>query len=219
MLEISLIVILWIFFAYTSYKIGQKLHIEKSYPWYIIPLWNFWILGKTSEIKIKDFYLLLIMLLILFLFSMSQLIILLIDIQTFSVMSIIRATADGSTSLLIANRLAGDIFYTFIALAIFITKFLTIAIFWGSVARKMGKEYTVYLVLSLVSIYLPPLLLAFEKIDKFITTNTLPNMFSSLSEDEQKTLKEESSTPKKRINRAISIPILLLILLGIYYTF
>ena len=52
MLTISLLAIKWIFFAYVSYKIGNKLHIGKSYPWYIIPLWNFWILAKGSEIKI-----------------------------------------------------------------------------------------------------------------------------------------------------------------------
>ena len=44
MFENNLIVIQWIFFAYTSYIIGNKLNIKESYPWYIIPLWNFWML-------------------------------------------------------------------------------------------------------------------------------------------------------------------------------
>jgi len=64
MLEIVSYIIPWIFFAYTSYRIGNKLNIKKSYPWYIIPLWNFWILAKKSEMRIKFFSLILIFIVI-----------------------------------------------------------------------------------------------------------------------------------------------------------
>jgi len=219
MLEISLIVIQWIFFAYTSYIIGNKLHINKSYPWYIIPLWNFWILAKNSEIKIKDFSLILLMLLLLFFFAIVYIcsIILGTDLESASASTIIMG-ADSATSLFVVNRLSEDIFYTFIGLSILVTKILFIAIFWGSVARKMGKEYGVYVLLGLLSVYLPPLLLSFESIDKLITTNRLSNMYSPLAEEEKKVLDKENSMPKERINRVLSIGGLILILSVIVYT-
>jgi hypothetical protein len=207
MLEISLIIIQWIFFAYTSYRIGNKLHIKKSYPWYIIPLWNFWILAKKSEIKIKDFSLILIMILILFFFIMVY------------ICSItIRLGADLSTSLFLLNRFAGDMFYTFIGLSILVTKISVIAIFWGSLARKIGKEYGVYVVLGLFSIYLPPLLLTFESIDKLITTNKLSNMYSPLVGEEKEVWDKENGTPKEKINRVVSVGVLVLIFSSIVYT-
>ena len=206
MLEISLIVIQWIFFAYTSYIIGNKLHINKSYPWYIIPLWNFWILAKNSEIKIKDFSLILFMILLLFFFTIVYICSIFLSME-----------ADSSTSLFLLNRLAGDMFYTFIELSILVTIISFIAILWGSVARKMGKEYWVYVVLGLVLVYLPPLLLSFEGIDKLITTNRLSNMFSPLSGEEKKVLDKEM--PKERIDRVLFIGGLILILSAIVYTF
>jgi len=219
MLEISLIVIQWIFFAYTSYIIGNKLHINKSYPWYIIPLWNFWILAKNSEIKIKDFSLILLMLLLLFFFAIVYIcsIILGTDLESASASTIIMG-ADSATSLFVVNRLSEDIFSTFIGLTILVTKILFIAIFWGSVARKMGKEYGVYVLLGLLSVYLPPLLLSFESIDKLITTNRLSNMYSPLAGEEKKVWDKENSMPKERINRVLSIGGLILILSAIVYT-
>ena len=205
----------WIFFAYTSYIIGNKLHINKSYPWYIIPLWNFWILAKNSEIKIKDFSLILFMLLLLFFFAIVHS--LKLEAEFSSSLSIIMG-ADSPTSLFILKRLAVDIFYTFIGLTILVIKIPLIAIFWGSVARKMGKEYGVYVLLGLLSVYLPPLLLSFERIDKLITTNRLSNTYSPLAGEEKKVWdKEENSMPKERINRVLSIGGLILILSAIVY--
>ena len=157
MLENSLIILQWIFFAYTSYRIGNKLNIQKSYPWYIIPLWNFWILAKKSEMKVKRTLLVLSLVLIL----------LIISLFLWSYFSI--EDADVSTSIFIANRLAPNL----IAILIPIIIMVVFAIFWGSVAKKMGKDYWVYVLFSLLSLYIPPLLLAFESIGKFMTSSHL----------------------------------------------
>ena len=172
MLAISLLAIKWIFFAYVSYKIGNKLHIEKSYPWYIIPLWNFWILAKGSEIKIKKFFLILLLIL-------SPLIgwILYRELSTPSAIAIIGG-ADGSTAIFISNRLTPDMIDALIILIYNIA----IIFFWASLAETMGKEYGVYILFGLISIYLPPLFLAFESIEKFFTSN---NIFR-LSREEKK---------------------------------
>lgn len=220
MLEISLIVIPWIFFAYIFYRIGNKLHIKKSYPWYIIPLWNFWILAKKSEIKIKDFSLILIMTLIVPLLWVFFF----IDITSSSSATSIIGGADGPTSIFIANRLAltwidalAIYIYSIIAVATIAT-IVVVSIFWGSVARKMGKEYGVYVVLGLFSFYLPPLLLAFESIDKVITTNRIPNMYSPLLAEEKEVWDKENNMPKEKINRIVSIGVLVLIFSSIVYT-
>jgi len=210
MLENSLIIIEWIFFAYMLYRIGNRLNIKKSYPWYIIPLWNFWILGKHSEMKIKNFSLIFVGTLV-----MVSIFALFLIHTSDSAITIIGG-ADGATSLFIANRLAPDILLIFIMI-IFLFIRLFVIIFWGSVAKKIGKEQGAYVVFGLFSIYLPPLLLAFEKIDKLITTDTLSNMYSPLSVEEEEALSQEDSIPKNRINRAVSIGVLLLILLSIFY--
>ncbi len=215
MLEISLIVIQWIFFAYTSYRIGNKLHIKKSYPWYLIPLWNFWILAKKSEIKIKDFYLIfMIIVLSVFLFIWMFFS---IDIRDASAISII-AGADLPTSIFIANRLAPDMIGILVVLIYPIIAIVVVSIFWGSVARKMGKEYGVYVVLGLLSIYLPPLFLAFESIEKVITANRLSNVCSPLVGEEKEAWDKENGMPKEKINRVVSVGVLLLIFSSIVYT-
>jgi hypothetical protein len=210
MLELSFI-IQWLFFAYMSYQIGNRLNIKKSYPWYIIPLWNFWILGKNSEIKIKKISLvlvgILVMALIFVLFSTYT-------TTTASSISIING-ANEETSLFIANHLAPPLLEIFPLMALLMIKFIGIPIFWGAVARKMGKEYGVYVLLGLFSIYLPPLLLAFERIDKLITHSSI---YSPLSKEAQKLLVRENSIPIEKMNRVISIGVLVLILLSVVYT-
>ncbi len=171
-LEKSLILVIeWLVFAYMSYRIGDKLNIKKSYPWYAIPLWNFWVLGKYSKIKLKDFYLLLVMFGLLFIYLIFQYISIYDDYN--SAISILNGV-DDETSLLITNRLAGEFFYTFLAFAVLIINYGVIAIFWGAVARKMGKEFWVYVLFSFVSIYLSPLLLSFDKLNGWMTDS---NMF------------------------------------------
>jgi len=169
-LEKSLILVIeWLFFAYMSYRIGNKLNIKKSYPWYAIPLWNFWVLGKHSEIKLKDFYLLLVMFGFLFIYLIFQYISVYSDSSTISILN----GADKETSLFIANRLAGEFFYTFLTFAVLIIKFGVIAIFWGAVARKMGKEFWAYILFSFISIYLPPILLSFDKLNGWMTDSNI----------------------------------------------
>ena len=207
MLENSLIIVIeWIFFAYMSYRIGNKLNIKESYPWYIIPLWNFWILAKNSEIKLKDFSLI-VMMVILLLFLIFD------NINNSSAMSIISG-ADDETLRFIANRLAGELFYSFLDSSLPMVKFGVIAIFWGVVARGMGKEFGVYMVLGLFSIYIPPLLLAFDKLNRLIA---LSSIYSPLSEADQEVLEKKNSIPIEKMNRVVSIGILLLIFLSIIY--
>jgi len=213
MLENSLIVIEWLFFAYISYRIGNRLNIKKSYPWYIIPLWNFWILGKDSEIKIKKIFLVLVGILV-----MALIFVLLFLTYTSDSAITIIGGVDGATSVFIANRLAPDILSIFAVVIYLFIKLFTM-ILWGSVAKKMGKEYGIYVLFGLFSIYIPPLLLAFEKIDKFITTDRFSNIYRPLSAEEKKAFNNENSIPKKRIHRAVSIGVLFLILLSVVYTF
>ena len=211
MLEIVSYIIPWIFFAYTSYRIGNKLHINKSYPWYIIPLWNFWILAKKSEMRIKYFSLILIFILIATLLIWGFLFIDIPDVFSISIIG----GADGPTSIFIANSLEPDL----IGLIIGVTINVMLLIFWGSVAKKMGKKFWVYGVLGLFSIYLPPLFLAFESIEKMITTNKLSNMYSPLSKEEKEVLDKVNSMPKERINRVVSVGVLVLIIfVSIVYT-
>jgi len=160
MLEVSSIVIQWIFFAYLSYRIGNKIHIKKSYPWYLIPLWNFWILAKESEMKIKKFFLTWLLLLIVYLLGCFLYIYLSMVFET---------------AIFILNRLAPDFIMNVIIV-------FSIATFWASLAEKMGKEYGVYFLFGLISIYLPPLLLAFKSIDKFFTSNS---MYTLLREEKE----------------------------------
>jgi len=93
-------------------------------------------------------------------------------------------------------------------------KFGVIAIFWGVVARGMGKEFGVYMVLGLFSIYIPPLLLAFDKLNRLIA---LSSIYSPLSEADQEVLEKKNSIPIEKMNRVVSIGILLLIFLSIIY--
>lgn len=211
MSEISLIVMPWIFFAYTSYRIGNKLHIKRSYPWYIIPLWNFWILAKESEMKIKDLLWILIPIFISLLLGWVY-----FNIIDTSIITIIEG-ADGPTSIFIANRLAPDIINVLFPILIYS---ITINMIYGSVARKMGKEYGVYFILGLLLIYLPPLLLAFESIDEIITTNKLSNMFAPLTKEEEKAGNNENDMYTKRENERSYLywgGILLLIFFSIGY--
>jgi len=180
MLEVSSIVIHWIFFAYLSYIIGNKLHIKKSYPWYLIPLWNFLVLAKESELKIKKFFLTLLLLLIVFLLGCFLYLYLSMAFET---------------ATFVLNRVA----YDFILNVIIV---FSIAIFWGSVAEKMGKEYGVYILFGVILIYLPPLLLAFDSIDKFFTSHS---MFR-LSQEEKELLSisgEAMDMRGKKINYGI----------------
>jgi len=172
MLEIGLIAIQWIFFAYLSYRIGNKLHIKKSYPWYLIPLWNFWILAKESEIQIKKFIkTLFLMIFIYMLFSLLYIIY--INVHFFhSTINI----DDIKEIIFMLSRFSS--YFVFVVIKFFIIIFL------ASVAEKMGKEYGVYILFGLISIYLPPLLLAFESIDKFFTSHS---MFR-LSQEEKESL-------------------------------
>jgi len=210
MLEISSIVIEWIFFAYMSYRIGLKLHIQKSYPWYLIPLWNFWILAKESDIQLKKFFLTLLLLL-----SISLVIgwLFYIDFCNPSLISIIGG-ADGPTSIFIANRLAPELIVKYFIANIIL---FVIAIFWGNVAKKMGKEYGVYVLFGLVSIYLPPLLLVFETLDRWITSNRLQLVYSPLVGEEKEVWDRVNSVSKERVNRVVSVGVLLLILLSILW--
>jgi len=171
MLAISLLAIEWIFFAYVSYKIGNKLHIEKSYPWYIIPLWNFWILAKGSEIKIKKSFLTLLLLLVIFLLGDFFYILYMNVHSKYSTINI----DDVKKAIFMLSRLNPY-------LIIIVIKISIIVIFWANMAEKMGKEYGVYILVGLISIYLPPLFLAFESIEKFFTSN---NIFR-LSREEKK---------------------------------
>jgi len=211
MFEVDLIVIEWLFFAYMSYQIGNRLNIKKSYPWYIIPLWNFWILGQKSEVRIKEVFFVFVMILIFVLVFIYTL-----DPSSDDASLKILSGADEETSLFIANHLAPPLLEIFPLMALLIIKFIGIPIFWGGVAQKMGKEYGVYVLLGLFSIYLPPLLLAFEKIDKLITHSSI---YSPLSKEAQKLLVRENSIPIEKMNRVISIGVLLLILLSVVYTF
>jgi len=171
MLAISLLAIEWIFFAYVSYKIGNKLHIEKSYPWYIIPLWNFWILAKGSEIKIKKSFLTLLLLLVIFLLGDFFYILYMNVHSKYSTINI----DDVKKAIFMLSRLNPY-------LIIIVIKISIIVIFWANMAETMGKEYGVYILFGLISIYLPPLFLAFESIEKFFTSN---NIFR-LSREEKK---------------------------------
>ena len=45
-LIIFIISALWSFIAYVFYNIGLMLKIDKSYYWYLIPIYNVWILAK-----------------------------------------------------------------------------------------------------------------------------------------------------------------------------
>jgi len=198
MLKISLIVIQWIFFAYTLYRIGNKLHIKKSYPWYIIPLWNFWILAKGSEIKIKKFFLTL-------LFILSPLIgwFLYMELSTPSAIAIIGG-ADGSTAIFISNRLAPDM----IGALVILIYHIAIIFFWANLAKTMGKEYEVYVLFGLFSIYLPPLLLAFNNIDKlFLSTNIY------------RISNEKVDINDKKINYGVAYFLIALIILSNFHTY
>jgi len=190
MLEIGLIAIQWIFFAYLSYRIGNKLHIKKSYPWYLIPLWNFLVLVKASDIKIKKFIkTLFLMIFIYMLFSLLYIIY--INVHFFhSTINI----DDIKEIIFMLSRF--NSYFVFVVIKIFII------IFWASVAEKMGKEYGVYILFGLLSIYLAPLLLAFESIDKFFTSHS---MFR-LSQEEKELLSisgEAMDMRGKKINYGI----------------
>jgi len=194
MLEIASYIAQWIFFAYTSYLIGKKLNVNESYPWYLIPLWNFWILAKYSNFKIKK---ILLFILVAFFIVIIVGIFLMFSIQDTSAISII-AGADGPTSIFIANRLAPDM----IAILYVLLYSIIIIAFWGAVAKNMEKDYIFYGLISLISPYLPPLFLAFDAIEKFFTTNNASNMYRLLSEDEKKALalaSEPMDTLCKRI--------------------
>jgi len=152
MLEISLIVIQWIVFAYLSYKIGNKLHIEKSYPWYLIPLWNLWVLAKESKMKIKKFFLILLLIL-------SPLIGWFFYIDIFSASAIfIMGDADGPTAIFIANRLPFDMIGTLVILIynIVIMFFLASLIKVMDMKDKKINYEIVYLLMPIIlaSIYI-----------------------------------------------------------------
>jgi len=127
--------------------------------------------------------------------------------------------ADEPTSIFIANSLAPELIGALALLIYSITIAVIVLTFWGSVAKKMGKKFWVYAVLGLFSIYLPPLFLAFESIEKMITTNKLSNMYSPLSKEEKEVLDTVNSMPKERINRVVSVGVLVLIIfVSIVYT-
>jgi len=138
MLKISLIAIQWIVFAYVSYRIGNKLHIEKSYPWYLIPLWNFWILGKESEMKIKDFFLKLIFSLII-IFIVSLLVWGLFSLQDPSEISIISG-ADGPTSIFIKNRVIPKFIDILSVLIYLLPTIVMYLIFWESLVKNRNNK-------------------------------------------------------------------------------
>jgi len=206
MLEVSSIVIQWIFFAYLSYRIGNKIHIKKSYPWYLIPLWNFLVLVKASDIKIKKFIkTLFLMIFIYMLFSLLYIIY--INVHFFhSTINI----DDIKEIIFMLSRF--NSYFVFVVIKIFII------IFWASVAEKMGKEYGVYILFGLLSIYLAPLLLAFDSIDKFFTSHS---MFR-LSQEEKEFLSisgEAMDMRGKKINYGIVYLLVSMLLATIYSSF
>ena len=212
MLEIASYIAQWIFFAYTSYLIGKKLNVNESYPWYLIPLWNFWILAKYSNFKIKKILLfILVAFFISIIIAMIVGIFLIFSIQDGSAISII-AGADGPTSIFILNRLAPDM----IARISYVLLYLIIIIaFWGAVAKNMEKDYIFYGFISLISPYLPPLCLAFDAIEKFFTTNNTSNMYRLLSEDEKQALALLSKPMDTLSKRMIYLILSLVVALGL----
>ena len=213
MLEIASYIAQWIFFAYTSYLIGKKLNVNESYPWYLIPLWNFWILAKYSNFKIKK---ILLFILVAFFIVIIVGIFLMFSIQDTSAISII-AGADGPTSIFIANRLAPDM----IAILYVLLYSMIIIAFWGAVAKNMEKDYIFYGLISLISPYLPPLFLAFDAIEKFFTTNNASNMYRLLSEDEKQALALLSKPMDTLSKKMIYVILSLVVALGlsIYFNY
>jgi len=178
MLEVGLC-IFYLFNSYVLYRIGRKLQITKSYIWYLIPLWNYWILAKESEMKVMTFFL-----------------------PLFLLITIEFLTIDVKSGLFILFIIK------LILSAIFSFKFV------GSVARKLGKEYKAYGVLSLIfTIYFPLLMLAFESIDKFFTSS---NMYT-LSQEEKESLSisgEAMDMRGKKINYGIVYFLIFMILVS-----
>jgi len=97
-----------------------------------------------------------------------------IELSSPSAIAIIEG-ADGPTYIYIGNNFTID-------LIVVLIYYFTIIFFWANLAEKMGKEYGVYILFGLISIYLSPLLLAFESIDKFFTSHSI----FRLSQEEKK---------------------------------
>jgi len=163
MLDIGKFIVYWFFLAYTLYRIGKKLNIDKSYAWYLIPIWNLWILARKSDMKIVTFFLPISLLIMLEVLAVPQ------------------------RALILLLKL--------ILSSIFIFKF------WGSVAHKLGKEYKSYGVLAILIPILPPLMLAFDNIDKLFASTSL----YSLSEEEKQILKSIEKPMSEVDKRAYTI--------------
>lgn len=145
-LMIVIISMVWSLIAFVLYKIGLKLNTNKSYYWYLIPVYNTWILAKEVYFSA-------------YLFSLFITIPILNAIISNLMLSKVFDNLDNINSETLEHTT--NLMYAIEGISSLLLIILSIKL-WGDIAKKLDKNFWLYGV-SISLFYLPILILAFEE--------------------------------------------------------
>ena len=164
-------ILLWMVGTYILYKIGLKLGVKKSYPWYLIPIYNVWLIAKRNNFE-KSFFSLFILIPI-------------INIVVYLTNNILKPVLLGNNEQMIEESM---IVYAMIIVSFLLIIVLNIRL-WGNVAKTFGKDFWLYGI-SIALLIFPILKLALNKSKrvflKYIELKPLNSNFQIIKVEENK---------------------------------